>query len=45
MADVYRIGVAIGMTDNATQVLQTLASKVLGLNMAAKDLERGLNRA
>lgn len=45
MADVYRVGVAIGMTDNATQVLQTLSRSILGVNMQAEKLEGGLNRA
>ncbi|GAN66922.1 phage tail tape measure protein [Acetobacter orientalis] len=45
MADVYRVGVAIGMTDNATQVLQALSRNILGVNMQAEKLEGGLNRA
>ncbi|WP_122049898.1 hypothetical protein [Asaia bogorensis] len=44
MADVYRIGVAIGMTDNFSQALQALAAKVLGVNVAAKELEGTFNR-
>ncbi|MCQ8279861.1 hypothetical protein NFI95_15560 [Acetobacteraceae bacterium KSS8] len=44
MADVYRIGVAIGMTDNASQVLQALGRNLLGLNLKIKDIEGGLNR-
>ncbi|MEZ7136822.1 hypothetical protein [Komagataeibacter sp. SM21] len=45
MADVYRVGVAIGMTDNASQVLGTLSRSLLGVNLQAQHLEGGLNRA
>jgi hypothetical protein len=44
MADVYRIGVAIGMTDNASQVLQALGKSLLGLNLKIKDIEGGFGR-
>ncbi|KDE19666.1 hypothetical protein AZ09_10360 [Acetobacter aceti 1023] len=44
MADVYRVGVAIGMTDNASQVISVLAGKMLGLNIAAKDAQLNLNK-
>lgn len=44
MADVYRVGVAIGMTDNATQVIQTLARNILGLNSSVLDVERNMGR-
>ncbi|MFT9458460.1 MAG: hypothetical protein ABF611_02750 [Acetobacter orientalis] len=45
MADVYRVGVAISMTDNANQVLQALSRNILGVNMQAEKLEAGLTRA
>lgn len=45
MADVYRVGVAIGMTDNATQALQALSRNILGVNLQAEKLVGGLSRA
>lgn len=44
MADVYRVGVAIGMTDNASQVISVLAGKMLGLNAAAKEVQHNLGK-
>ncbi|NHN93632.1 phage tail tape measure protein [Acetobacter sicerae] len=44
MADIYKIGVSIGMKDNASAVVSALASKFLGLNVAVKDVEGNLNK-
>ncbi|MGI4945761.1 MAG: hypothetical protein ACRYHQ_35250 [Janthinobacterium lividum] len=44
MAEIYRIGVAIGMQDNATAVLQSLSKSLIGLNLKVADVEKGLNR-
>lgn len=44
MADVYRIGVSIGLKDNASQVVSALASKFLGLNIAVGDVQKNMNK-
>lgn len=44
MADIYKIGVSIGMKDNASAVVSALASKFLGLNVAVKDVQGNLNK-
>lgn len=42
MIDVFRVGVHIGMTTNATQVLSAMLKELAGVHIAAGKLEKGL---
>ena len=42
--EVYRIGVAIALQSNSSQVLGALGKELLGIHLKAKDLEGGLSR-
>ena len=44
MIDAYKIGVALSLNSNHAQVLQSLATGLLGINAKVKDLEGGFGR-
>lgn len=44
MIDVFKVGVHIGMSTNATQVLSTMLSQLTGIHIAAGKLERSLGK-